>query len=97
MMRRQVDANGVGELMDVVLFSSESGRRKPAPDMYLATLDAVGVEAGRALFVGDRVREDYDGPRGVGMRAVICTAHAADPPPDGTPSIASLSDLPGLL
>ena len=97
MMRRQVDANGVGELMDVVLFSSQSGRRKPAPEMYLATLDALGVEAGRALFVGDRVREDYDGPRAVGMRAVICTAHATDVPPVGIPTIASLSDLPGLL
>ena len=97
MMRRQVDANGVGELMEVVLFSSESGRRKPAPEMYHATLKALGVEADKALFVGDRVREDYDGPRGVGIRAVICTAHATDPPPDGVPTIASLSDLPRLL
>jgi putative hydrolase of the HAD superfamily len=97
MMRRQVNANGVGELMEVVLFSSESGRRKPAPDMYLATLEALGLEADRALFVGDRVREDYDGPLSVGMRAVICTAHATDPPPPGIPTIASLSDLPGLL
>jgi len=97
MMRRQVAANGVGELMEAVLFSSEYGRRKPAPDLYRAALDALGVDASRALFVGDRVREDYDGPRAVGMRAVICTAHAIDNPPDGIPTIASLSDLPGLL
>jgi len=97
MMRRQVDANGVGELMEAVLFSSEYGRRKPAPDLYRAALDALGVDASRALFVGDRVREDYDGPRSVGMRAVICTAHATDHPPGGIPTIASLSDLPGLL
>jgi putative hydrolase of the HAD superfamily len=97
MMRRQVDGNGVGELMDAVLFSSQLGRRKPAPEIYRAALDALGVGPERALFVGDRVREDYDGPRAVGMRAVICTAHAAEPPPDGIPTIASLSDLPGLL
>jgi HAD superfamily hydrolase (TIGR01509 family) len=97
MMRRQVDTNGVGELMDAVLFSSQFGRRKPAPEIYHAALDAVGVGAERALFVGDRVREDYDGPRAVGMRAVICTAHATESPPDGIPTIASLSDVPGLL
>jgi HAD superfamily hydrolase (TIGR01509 family) len=97
MMQRQLDSNGVGELMDAVLFSSQLGKRKPAPEIYLAALDALGVSADRALFVGDRVREDYDGPRAVGIRAVICTAHAAEPPPNGIPTIASLSDLPGLL
>jgi putative hydrolase of the HAD superfamily len=83
--------------MEAVLFSSQSGRRKPAPEIYLEALEAVGVKAERALFVGDRVREDHDGPRAVGMRAVICTAHAVDAPPAGIPTIASLSDLPGLL
>jgi FMN phosphatase YigB (HAD superfamily) len=97
MMRRQVDANGVGELMDAVLFSSAFGKRKPAPEIYRAALESVGVGADRALFVGDRVREDYDGPVAVGIRAVICTAHAAEPPPAGIPTIASLGDLPGLL
>jgi HAD superfamily hydrolase (TIGR01509 family) len=97
MMRRQVETNGVGELMEAVLFSSQSGRRKPAPEIYLEALNAVGVKAERALFVGDRVREDYDGPRAVGMRAVICTAHAMEAPPAGIPTIASLGDLLGLL
>lgn len=97
MLRRQVDANGVGELMDAVLFSSQVGKRKPAPEIYRAALDAVGVRAERALFVGDRVREDYDGPLAMGMRAVICTAHAAEAPRAGIPTIASLSDLPGLV
>jgi HAD superfamily hydrolase (TIGR01509 family) len=97
MMHRQVTTNGVAQLMDAVLFSSQFGRRKPAPDVYHAALEAVGVAAGRALFVGDRVREDYEGPVAVGMRAVICTAHATDMPPDGIPTIASLAELPGLL
>ena len=97
MMLRQVEKNGIAAQVDAVVFSSRLGRRKPAPDVYHAALEAVGVEAGRALFVGDRVREDYEGPRSVGMRAVICTAHAAEPPPDGIPTIASLAELPGLL
>lgn len=97
MMHRQVTSNGVASLVDAILFSSEFGRRKPAPEIYRASLAAVGVAADRALFVGDRVREDYEGPRAVGMRAVICTAHAAELPADGIPTIASLAELPGLL
>ena len=97
MMRRQVGANGVGEMVDAVVFSSEVGRRKPAPEVYRAALDAIGVDARHALFVGDRVREDYEGPRAVGMRAVIFTAHAEEPPPEGVPTIASLSEIPRLL
>jgi len=97
MMLRQVEKNGIAALMDAVVFSSELGRRKPAREVYQAALDGVGVEAERALFVGDRVREDYEGPRSVGMRAVICLAHAAETPADGIPTIASLKDLPGIL
>ena len=97
MMRRQVDKNGISGAVDAVVFSSEVGRRKPAPELYQAALDAVGVQPQHALFVGDRVREDYEGPRSLGMRAVIFTAHAERLPPSGIPMIGSLSDLPGLL
>jgi putative hydrolase of the HAD superfamily len=97
MMLRQVSTNGVRERVDAVVFSSQVGRRKPAPQVYRAALDAIGVSAGDALFVGDRVREDYEGPRAIGMRAVICTAHAAERPPDGIPTIESLSDLRRML
>ena len=97
MMRRQVDANGISEMVDAVVFSSELGRRKPAPEVYRAALDAIGVDARHALFVGDRVREDYEGPRALGIRAVIFTAHAEEAPPEGVPTISSLSDLPSQL
>ena len=97
MMRRQVNTNGISDLVDAVIFSSEIGRRKPAPEVYKAALDAIGVEAQHALFVGDRTREDYEGPRAIGMRAVIFTAHAETPPADGVPTIASLTELPALL
>ena len=97
MMERQVERNGIAALVDAVVFSSRVERRKPAPAVYRATLEALGVPADHALFVGDRAREDYDGPVAVGMRAVICTAHAAEPPRDGIPTIASLAELPGML
>jgi putative hydrolase of the HAD superfamily len=97
MMRRQVRTNGIEATADAVVFSSEIGRRKPAPEMYRAALAAIGVDARQALFVGDRVREDYEGPTGIGMRAVIFTAHAAEAPPEGVPTIGSLAEVQNLL
>jgi HAD superfamily hydrolase (TIGR01509 family) len=97
MMRRQLETNGITQLVDAVVFSSEVGRRKPAPEVYRAAVDAIGTESERTLFVGDRVREDYDGPRAQGMRAVIVTAHARELPPDGVPTITSLAELASVL
>jgi FMN phosphatase YigB (HAD superfamily) len=97
MMLRQVKGNGIGRRVDGVVFSSQVGWRKPAPEIYRAALEAVAVDAGRALFVGDRVREDYEGPHAVGMQAIICTAHAESPPGDGIPTIGSLAELAELL
>jgi putative hydrolase of the HAD superfamily len=97
MMHRQVGTNGIGEVVEAVVFSSEMGRRKPAPEMYRAALDRIGVEPRNALFVGDRMREDYDGPRALGMRAVILTAHIDTPPPEDIPTIAALTEVPSLL
>ena len=97
MMRRQVRANGIEKLVDAVVFSSEIGRRKPSPELYLAALNAIGTSAVQTLFVGDRVREDYEGPVAVGMRAVVCTRHAEEEPRDGVPTIRSLAELRSLL
>jgi HAD superfamily hydrolase (TIGR01509 family) len=97
MMRRQLAANGIADGVDAVVFSSEVGRRKPAPEMYWAALDAIGTSAERTLFVGDRVREDYEGPTAVGMRAVILESRVDGALPDGLPTVSSLWALRELL
>lgn len=97
MMHRQVRSNGIASMVDAVVFSSEVGKRKPAPELYRAALEAIGTAAERTLFAGDRVREDYEGPRAVGMRAVIVTAHAEELPPDGVPAISRLAELRSLV
>jgi FMN phosphatase YigB (HAD superfamily) len=96
MMRRQLGTNGIAHEVDGVVFSSEVGRRKPSRDVYLAALDAIGTTAETTLFVGDRVREDYEGPAAIGMRAVILARNGAHPG-GGVPTIASLAELPALL
>ena len=97
MMLRQTRANGIAARMDAIVFSSAVGRRKPAPEPYRAALGELGLPAAAVLFVGDKVREDYEGPVSVGMRAVVCTALARSDPPPGIPRIGSLAELEGYL
>lgn len=96
-MHRQVQLGGIAERVDAVVFSSEVGRRKPAPELYLAALDLLGVGPTEALFVGDRWLEDYEGPRRLGMHAVLCTAFAREQVTDGVPTISRLADLDQYL
>jgi HAD superfamily hydrolase (TIGR01549 family) len=99
MMHRQVRHHGIAERVDAVVFSSEVGRRKPAPELYRAALERLEVEPGEALYVGDRLVEDYKGPRRLGMRALLCTGMAKTEPPAGVPTVgrlAELLDLPEL-
>jgi len=71
-------ADGVAEHVDAVVLSSQLGRRKPAPEIYRAALDALGLEPENALFVGDRVREDIQGPAALGMRTCLVTYFRVD-------------------
>lgn len=95
MLRRQLDFNGLAQLLDSAVFSSEVGRRKPAPEIYRAALAAVGAEAGSTLFVGDKPEFDYEAPRALGMRAVLFSGFR--PVPGGYPAISRLEQVLDLL
>jgi HAD superfamily hydrolase (TIGR01509 family) len=97
MMLRQLRKVGIAARMDAVIFSSAIGRRKPAPEPYLAALNQLGLPPGAVLFVGDKVREDYEAPRALGMRAVLCGELARSAAPPGVASIASLAELEAIL
>jgi putative hydrolase of the HAD superfamily len=79
LLHADVASDGVAERVDVVVFSSEVGLRKPAPEIYEAALARLSVRPVDALFVGDRVREDVQGPAALGMRTCLVTYFRADP------------------
>jgi putative hydrolase of the HAD superfamily len=97
MMRRQMRKTGISQRVDAVLLSTELGQAKPQPEMYAAALDRLHVSPSEALFVGDQILEDYEGPVQVGMQAVLCTALAKLPPPPGIPTISSLAQVLDLV
>ncbi len=83
LLHRDLEELGVAERLDVAVFSSEVGRRKPAPEIFEAALDALAVEPGEAFFVGDRLLEDVGGAGELGMTTVQALWFRADEHPDG--------------
>lgn len=64
--------DGVLDLIDGAVYSSEVPWTKPAPEIFRAAADAVGVsDPARCVFVGDRLFEDVWGAAQVGMRTVF--------------------------
>ena len=97
-------ADGVLDLFDGCVWSSDLEWTKPHPAAFRAAMAAVGVtDPTRCVYVGDRPYDDISGAKGVGMRAVL-VPHSdipavqqvpVDVHPDGV--IQRLADLPELI
>ena len=61
---------GIRSLFGVLVDSAEVGCAKPAPRIFQHALDALGVPAAKATFVGDSLPRDMAGARGAGMRHI---------------------------
>ena len=94
------DDAGIRSLFGVLVDSVEVGCTKPAPRIFRHALDALGVSAAKATFVGDSLPRDMAGARGVGMRhiwLVGAEASAASPCCRDDRQIRSLRELEAIL
>ena len=70
LLRADLERQGLATLLDAVAFSSELGKAEAAPGDLQFTAAGLGVAPDRALFVGDRLVEDVQGPAELGMTTV---------------------------
>jgi putative hydrolase of the HAD superfamily len=64
--------DGVLDLIDGAVYTSEVPWTKPAPEAFRAAAEAVGVpDPSRCVFVGDRLFDDIWGAARVGMRTIL--------------------------
>lgn len=68
--REIFERDGVLDLIDGDVYSSEINVVKPHPEAFEAACAAIGVAATSAVYVGDRLFEDVLGSQEVGMRAI---------------------------
>jgi putative hydrolase of the HAD superfamily len=91
---------GINRFLDFTLFSSTFGYRKPHPSIYYRAIELMALPKERLVFVGDMYREDYIGPREVGIKSVL-KYRPGRPYPDPMPSdvlmIRSLSELRSII
>ena len=92
-------ADHLDALFDVVVVSAEVNKRKPSPEIFQSTLKKLGVPASEAIFVGDTIDADVEGPKSVGMKVVYIERRPQKASEKFAPdqTIKSLSELPLLL
>ena len=83
LLHRDLAQLGIAERVDVALFSSEVGRRKPDPEIFQRALDALGVAPPEALFVGDTLASDIAGAAALGLHTCQALWFRADDDPGG--------------
>ena len=78
LLHRDLEQFGVAPRIDIALFSSEIGLRKPHPAVFERVLADLGVAAPDALFVGDSLAADIAGAATVGMHTCQALWFRAD-------------------
>lgn len=77
--------DGVLDLIDGAVYTSEIEHAKPHPEAFRAALHAVGAaDPGSCVYVGDRPYEDVHGAQRAGLRAVL-VPHSDIPPAQRVP------------
>jgi len=64
---------GLRDFFEVLIVSSELGKRKPHPKIFQSALEAMGLKAEEVIMVGDNLQEDIVGAKNAGMKTVYLT------------------------
>jgi putative hydrolase of the HAD superfamily len=92
--------DGVLDLINGAVYSSEIDWTKPHPEAFRAAMAAVGVsDPAACVFVGDRPYDDVHGAQSLGMRTVLVPNSEVPPYPAAVPDavIRRLSELRPLI
>jgi putative hydrolase of the HAD superfamily len=93
---------GLADVFDSITLSSLAHAAKPAPAIFRAALEEHAVDPDEAIHVGDSPRDDVEGAREAGLRAVwLCRSGAADearqPSRNGVTIIGSLDEVAAIV
>jgi putative hydrolase of the HAD superfamily len=94
--------SALAPFVDVEVFSSETGLRKPDPAIYRRATDGLGVEPAGCVYCGDGAYGELAGAQAVGMTPYLIADPAVDAEESLTPEReewdgASVADLRELL
>ena len=70
MQRQKLEALGLDEAFDAVVYAGHDAPAKPAPEPFHRALDDLGAEPGQSVHVGNSLAADVAGARAAGLTAV---------------------------
>ena len=99
----RLQSHGLMKYFDIVYSSEEMGCSKPAPNLFLSALEAVGCAPEEACMVGDRIDNDIRPAKKLGMMTVrLRQGFFRNRAPENEfdipdADIESIGDLPGVF
>ena len=88
---------GLLDHFDATVFSADVNKWKPNAEPFLHVLNALGMEADTAVYVGDDPASDIVGGRAAGMRTVYFPSSQRFHKPEGIEPDGQISQLADLL
>lgn len=69
--RQVLEKNGLDEVLDEIVISSEVGMEKPDPGIFRLALEKANVTSNQSLYIGDNYYDDVIGCQKVGMHCLL--------------------------
>ena len=88
---------GLDRFVDDLVVSEDVGVSKPDPRIFEVALERAGCAASTAVMIGDAWKNDIEGARAAGIRAIWFNRDGAAPPDPGVPVIRSLEPVEPVL
>jgi putative hydrolase of the HAD superfamily len=93
LLHRDLEQFGITQRLDVAVFSSEVGRRKPDPAIFRYALDRLEAAAEHTLFVGDTLATDIAGAAALGMHTCQALWFHADEAEEPEPEFRAFTQM----
>ena len=93
---RKVQALGLDDLVDTIVYATDLGPGKPDPEPFLDAARRLNVLVSRSVFVGDDARCDIAGAMRVGMRTIYMQRDTGEGDVDADATVMSLVEVPEI-
>ncbi|MFC7235054.1 HAD family hydrolase [Halosegnis marinus] len=93
----KLDALGLLDAFDAIVYAGDMNRRKPHPDPFERVVAGLSTPAEATLYVGDSLEHDVRGARGAGLPVAWVNPDGASPGEHApTHDLRSVGDLGGV-
>jgi putative hydrolase of the HAD superfamily len=92
-LRERMGQHGLKPFFAVMVFSDETGFRKPHPRQFESALSTLGVRPAECVHVGDTESTDIRGAKAFGMKAILLDAEYAGQATEADFAVRTFSEV----